>query len=129
MEQFLTILLSAGGATVLAAAINAVMNRRKLSAEATEIITKAAAGTVENVMKDNTWLRQKIVDLESRIVQFELAEELHETREREHLRAEDRYAWHMQQCHDYTERLASALRAMGGRVDDPPPIWPPIHRD
>jgi LPS O-antigen subunit length determinant protein (WzzB/FepE family) len=123
MEQLLTILLSAGGATVLAAVINAVMNRRKLSAEATEIITKAAAGTVENIMKDNAHLRERVAELESRVKQFELAQDLSETREREHLRAEN--AWHKEQCQRYIETLVRQLRGAGVTPADPPHLWPP----
>jgi LPS O-antigen subunit length determinant protein (WzzB/FepE family) len=125
MEQLLTILLSAGGATVLAAVINAVMNRRKLSAEATEIITKAAAGTVENIMKDNAHLRERVAELESRVKQFELAQDLSETREREHLRLEDQNAWHKEQCQRYIETLVRQLRAGGLVPADPPNLWPP----
>lgn len=122
MDPIVQILLSAGGATVLAAIINAIMNRRKLSAEATEIITKAAAGTVENVMKDNAELRVRVAASDTRIRELEKAQELHDVREREHLLAEQRYRRHQSECHDYTALLADKLRQLGQEVPDPPPI-------
>lgn len=125
MDQILTFLLSAGAASIIAALIQAVMNRRKLSAEATEIITKAAAGTVENVMKDNAHLRAEVAEMKVRLGLFEKAQALHDTREREHLMAEERWEWHMKQCHGYSDRLAAKLRLLGQDVEEAPPVWPP----
>lgn len=125
MDPIVQILLSAGGATVLAAIINAIMNRRKLSAEATEIITKAAAGTVENIMKDNASLRERLVALELRIREYETAQFLSDDRERAHMVAEERYRRHQAECHDYTALLGAKLRALGQDVPDPPPVWRP----
>jgi hypothetical protein len=60
-------------AAVAGAIINGIINRRKLGAEATEIITKAASGVVERleaeltrVTGDNTRLRERIQTLEIR---------------------------------------------------------------
>jgi hypothetical protein len=125
MEPIIQILISAGGATVIAAFINAVMNRRKLSAEATEIITKAAAGTVENVMKDNSTLRERIAHLEILVKNHEETIRIAESREREHLLAEERHRRHEVDCRNYTGLLATQLRALGGTVPDPPPIYRP----
>lgn len=125
MNPLIQILLSAGGATVLAALITAVMNRRKLSAEATQIITQAAAGTVENVMKDNAELRTRMAVLEAKLRDYEAAQRIHDDRERHHLLAEERYRRHSTECHDYTAILASKLRELGETVPDPPPIWRP----
>lgn len=123
-------LLSAGGATILAAFINAFFNRRKLGAEATQIITQAAAGTVENIMKDNTLLREKITALETRMIKLQAIVELSEQRERIHGITEERYRWHMQQWHSYCSRQTDELRRLGGDIEDPPPAWPePVRVD
>lgn len=123
MDPIIQILLSAGGATILAAIINAVMNRRKLSAEATEIITRAAAGTVENVTKDNELLREKVLKLEEKIEQMRAAQALHDARERAHLEAEERCRRHTQQGDAYTAVLISRLRALDQEIPVPPPRW------
>jgi hypothetical protein len=117
-------LLAAGGATIIAAFVNAFFNRRKLGAEATQIITQAAAGTVENIMKDNTILRDKIISLETRMIKLQAIVELSEQRERIHAITEERYRWHMQQWHAYCSRQTEELRRLGGEIEDPPPAWP-----
>lgn len=117
-------LLSAGGTTILAAIVNAIGNRRKLSAEATQIITQAAAGTVENVMKDNESLRQKVDRLETALNKMQGIIELSEQRERINMITEERYRWHMQQWHRYAAALASEVERLGGRIGEPPPDWP-----
>ena len=48
-EILLQLMLSATGAGVLGAIVNGVINRRKLGAEATNIITQAATGVVERL--------------------------------------------------------------------------------
>lgn len=49
MNQWLQLLGSAGLAVVLAAVVNGVFNKRKLSAEATKIITDAAGTMVQRL--------------------------------------------------------------------------------
>ncbi len=122
--ELMIALLSAGGATILAAVVNAFFNRRKLSAEATQIITQAAAGTVETIMKDNQNLRTELETVKATMVKLEGIVELSEQRERIHMITEERYRWHMQQWHRYAARLADEVRRLGGRVDEPPPEWP-----
>lgn len=125
MNPILQILLSAGGATVIAAIINAVMNRRKLGAEATEIITKAAGLQVENVMKDNTELRTKVARLEKTVDQHEHTIEVAERRERHHLIEDERWRWHMQRWHDWGETVSTLLESCTNRPPPPtPPSWP-----
>lgn len=123
-SQWVIAFLAAGGATIIGAIVNAVFNRRKLSAEATQIITQAAAGTVENVMKDNQNLRTQVDSLEARMVKMQGIIELSEQRERINMITEERYRWHMQQWHRYCAGLSAEVERLGGVVGDPPPDWP-----
>lgn len=123
-ETLVTILVSAGGGTILAALVNALFNRRKLSAEATQIITQAAAGTVENVMKDNTALRARLAEVEAKILVLENAQAAADQRERAHLLSEERWIWHMGRWHRHSDRQAAQLRAANIDAEDPPPLWP-----
>ena len=123
-ELVLAILGSAGFTAIIGAVVNAIFNRRKLSAEATQIITQAAAGTVENVMKDNAELRLKIDKLEIALNKMQGVVELSEQRERINMITEERYRWHMQQWHRYAATLADEIRRLGGHVGDSPPDWP-----
>lgn len=123
-STLLTILLSGGAATIIAAFINAFFNRRKLGAEATQIITQAAAGTVENVMKDNTALRARLASLETQMLNLQATIDLSEQQKRVHMITEERYRWHMQQWHAYASRQTDEIRRLGGKIEDPPPAWP-----
>jgi hypothetical protein len=128
--ELLIALLSAGGATIIGAFVNAYFNRRKLGAEATQIITQAAAGTVENIMKDNALLREKVTQLETAMIKLQAIVELSEQRERIHGITEERYRWHMQQWHAHCSRQTDEIRRLGGDIEDPPPAWPePVRLD
>lgn len=123
MNEILRLVLSAGGAAVLAALINAVINRRKLSAEATQIITQAAAGTVENIMKDNVVLRERLALTEAELVKLRAIIELAEQRERVHQVEQERYQWHQEQWHTHCSKMAEKLKELGQDVGPPPPPW------
>lgn len=118
------LLLSGGIVGVLVAVINAIVNRRKLSAEATEIITKAAAGTVENVMADNARLREELVTVRSDVTALKLSLALAEERERGHQLADQRNREHLALWHRYCASHSDSIRAMGGDPGPPPPMWP-----
>jgi hypothetical protein len=60
----LQLLGSAVVASVIGAIINGILNRKKLGAEATEIITKAASGVVRDIREDNERLRRRVSELE-----------------------------------------------------------------
>jgi hypothetical protein len=126
-QLLVTALVSAGGATILVAIINAFFNRRKLSAEATQIITQAAAGTVENIMKDNAELRRELGEVKRQLEELREAQRLAEQLERAHALHEDRWRWHMERWHRYVARLLVELRAAGVRnIEEPPPPWPDL---
>ena len=122
--DILQLALSAGVATIIVGIINAVMNRKKLSAEATQIITQAAAGTVETVMKDNAQLREKQAILEAQVARLTTAVALAEQSQRTAQAMDERWHWHVDRWHRYAGRLCDELRAMGGQIEDPPPRWP-----
>lgn len=62
------IALLGGGsiAGILGAVINGIFSRRKLGADATEVITKAASGVVERIEQDNERLRKEVETHEER---------------------------------------------------------------
>ena len=62
-------------ASVIGAVVNGIINRKKLGAEATEIITKAASGVVSDLRQDNERLRARLVVLENAQDEWELERE------------------------------------------------------
>jgi hypothetical protein len=70
-EAALQLLGSAGLAAVLVAVINAVVNRRKLGAEATKMISDAAAGAVKDARDDNVRLRAENSEFRARVTALE----------------------------------------------------------
>lgn len=124
--DLLTLLVSTGAATIIVAFITAIFNRRKLSAEATQIITQAAAGTVENIMKDNAALRTELGQIKGELRTLTIAVAAADRRERAHAVIEERYRWHLDRWHRYCSRITDELRALGGRIEDPPPMWPDL---
>lgn len=129
MNEAIQLLLSAGGAGVLAALINAVMNRRKLSAEATQIITMAAAGTVENVVKDNTTLRAEVAELRRRVDEFSEASRLHEEMQRAWKHDEERYRWHLERWQRYAHAMRALLESNKVAVtEEEPALYPDLRQ-
>ena len=119
-QSILQLAVSLGLGGIIVAVINAIMNKRKLSAEATEIITKAAAGTVENIMKDNQGLREKVATLETEMATCKIAIASAERRERQYQMDEERWRWHTERWHNY----AMHLKENPGSTLPMPPLWP-----
>lgn len=78
MNPWLQWLGSAAVAGVLVAVINGLFSKRKLSAEATDIIAKAASGVVERLEEENarvslsnSKLTEKLDDLQARVTRGE----------------------------------------------------------
>jgi hypothetical protein len=112
-EFVANMLFSVGGAAIVAAVINAIMGRKKLSAEATQIITEAAGGFVQKVEADNARLRSELSTAKARIDGLE--------------RREDE-ARHYQQVHVAIDvMMLRRLRelAHGEDFPEPPPLYPP----
>lgn len=127
MGEWINLVAAMGAGGVIAAIINAVFNRRKLSAEATEIITKAAAGTVANVVNDNTTLRARVDKLEAQVTTLLAASALHEKRERHWQHSEERYRWHLERWQRYAHSLLALLQSNNITVaEDEPSLYPDL---
>lgn len=121
-------LASVGAATVLATVINGVLNRKKLGAETTKIITDAASGVVANLEKDNDRLRRSeervrlmLGDCEARLDDLEHAQAEWETERAEWLRVLELHA-------AWDHMAITKLREVVPPIDmpDPPPLTPPV---
>lgn len=138
-QLLLQILLSATGAGVLGAIINGIINRKKLGAEATNIITQAATGVVDRLEKeierksgDLANARERIRQLEERVRVVEAREASHanECREERQRRFEEMLAIRetLQVHAAWDFRAIQRLEEFGMRKTDlrpPPPLLPP----
>lgn len=107
-SDLIQLLGSLGGAGVVAAVVNAVINRRKMGADVTKVIQEAAGTAVERVEKDNARLR-----LENERVWTKLREV-----EQENATLVDA----MRDQLAYTRRQTEEIRRLGGDVGDPPEL-------
>jgi hypothetical protein len=145
-DDVVQLFAAAGGASILTAFINALFNKRKLGAEATEIITKGAAGIVERVEADNKRLREEMAANEARhskelgdaearhqqaigvlraeVEQLRRTQSISDSRERMHLVAEERNRSHLERWHRYGDRCDMMLRAANIDPPEPPPRFP-----
>lgn len=101
----LAVIGSGGVGAIIVSVVNAVQSKKKLGAEATEIITRAAAGVVENLRDDNKDLRETVVRLEAWI------DALRDTL----------------QMHAFWDALATKALEDAGitNLPPPPPLYPP----
>jgi hypothetical protein len=99
-------------AAVAGAIINGIINRRKLGAEATEIITKAASGVVERLESEIARVTRDRDNLQERVRSLEIREET------------DRAVL---QLHAAWDHMAVQRLAEFGITDlpQPPPLSPP----
>lgn len=107
-----------GGGTI-AAVINAIMSRKKLGADATKIITEAAAGVATDLRADNTDLRQRLARLQTQVAECEAREDRWELERRE---------WRdILQVHAAWDHMAVVSLRDHGVIDlpAPPPLYPP----
>lgn len=145
-DDVVQLFAAAGGATIVTTFVNALFNKRKLGAEATEIITKGATGIVERVEQDNARLRaemaanearhqREIAEVESRhqreigevrneLRHMKTTQSLADERERMHLVAEERNRAHLERWHRYCARQTVVIRSLNGEIEDPPPMFP-----
>ena len=104
-----------GVGTVLASIVAALFNRRKLSAEATKIITDAASGTLKDVRDENTRLVARTAALETRIERVE--------RENQEQADHQRQTDALIVVHGEWDRQAFyAARDKGINLPEPPPL-------
>jgi hypothetical protein len=71
MSTVLTFLGSAAVTTCIGLVVQAIVNRRKIGAEATKVITDAASSVVANYRLDNADLRLQVVDLLAKVTRLE----------------------------------------------------------
>lgn len=130
-------LATGGFAVVLAAVVNGVMSRRKIGAEATEIITKAASGVVERLEDE---LERQVLALGLKETNIEALKErvrFLETHEAQHhldrLNWDDeRSEWreYLQAHVSFDYMMIERLRVLDpeGHIPQPPPLYPPTRR-
>lgn len=112
-EIVLAVVGSAGFTALLTAIVNGILNRKKLSADATKIITDAASGVAALLSKDNLELRGRLDVAEDEIES--LKHEREATRDALQLHA----AW--DELALYRLREAD----LAGDLPHPPPLYPP----
>jgi len=125
---FIQLLASGALASVLAAVLNAVMSRRKLGAEATQIITDAASGVVMRLEQENAREHQANSDLRKDVT--DLRCELRAYVSREYKRDEEiRLIVTTLQVHAAWDFAVMAALEKGDadfrRLRPPPPLLPP----
>lgn len=114
-SEILRWLTSIGISAVLLALVNGLFGKRKLSAEATKIITDAASGTLKDVRDENVRLLARQAQTESRLDAVE--RENHE--QAEHQRKTDALIV----VHGEWDRQAFyAARNKGITLPEPPPL-------
>ena len=120
-----------GVGSVLAAIVSGFFSRKKLGADATEIITKAASGVVANIESDNMRLR-KDIELERNerraIEDFHESEMVSVRREQDHFRRLAREHTRVLQLHAAWDMMAVQALERCGITDlpqPPPPLYGP----
>lgn len=114
-SEVLRWLTSLGVAGVLVALVNGLFGKRKLSAEATKVITEAASGTLKDMRDENTRLVARQVTTEARLD----TAERRITEQAEHQRKTDALIV----VHGEWDRQAFyAARSKGITLPEPPPL-------
>lgn len=113
--------LSSGAVVaVITAMITGVINRKRLGAEATSIITQAAGGMVKTLQDDNARLRAEYATM--RIERDE-----QEDRERERDRRDEQLRKALEAHGEWDRQVAAMLRGAG--LDVPPPPTLIVHHE
>lgn len=106
---------SLGVSAILLAIVNGLFSKRKLSAEATKIITDAASGTLKDVRDENTRLLARQATLEGRVDAVE--------RENRQQAAHQRQTDALIVVHGEWDRQAYyAAKSKGVLLPEPPPL-------
>ena len=111
-QVVLTMLGSGSVVAVLSALVTGIFNRRKLGADATEIITKAASSVVERLEGENERFQKRIEVLE---------------RQAQEKNARDVEWFRVLQLHAAWDHMAVARLRDVNVIDlpNPPPLYPP----
>lgn len=124
--EILQLVGSLGGAGVVAAVVNAIINRRRMGADVSDVIQKAAGGIVERIEGDNARLRVEISELK-----------LERSAKDDEHRAENDLLWRKARATEqenailidalrdqvaHSRRQSEEIRRLGGHVEDPPAL-------
>jgi hypothetical protein len=122
--QIIIAALSAGGfGAILAAIVTGLFSKKKLGAEATEIITKAAAGVVTNLNDEITRITGTMARMKTEHETELAAERADRARERDEVRR-------VLQLHVAWDAIAIArLGEIGIDLPPAPPVMPPTRWD
>jgi hypothetical protein len=117
VSELLPVIIGSSGISALLATIaTAFINRRKIKAEATSILTEAAGGIVQILQADNARLRADATRNDILRIRKDRAE-----RERD-----DQFRLLLSRHHEYDVMLVQKLREAGIQVEDPPRLdFPP----
>lgn len=119
MNQWLQILGLVGIGGVLVATINGLFSKRKLSADATKIITEAASSVVADLRTELARRAAENVLLEGRVA----ATVIEQSTQRDHMRSLDQaVAQHVL----WDQQVRETLRESGIDVPAPPPLPGPV---
>lgn len=112
-----TLIIQLLGATgigaILSAIINAVLNRRKFSADVSKVITDAAAGVLQRLEAENRRILSSHRELRGEF----------ETFRREAQQREDHWQALLRQHAEWDQHVVTRLRELGAtEIPDPPPL-------
>jgi hypothetical protein len=114
-DLLLAIVGAGGVGAIFTATLNALVNRKRLGAQAADIIQRAAAGVVTTLQDEDARKGRRIEDLERK---EDLLEKRVACLERE--RDADRHA---QQLHAAWDHLAIQQLGEGSKLPPPPPLY------
>lgn len=115
MNPWLQALVSFGVGGVLVAVINGLFSKRKLSADATKIITEAASGVVERLKDENLRMNTELAQVRAEQASARQRETERDRRERERD--------HAILLHGYwDQQVFTMARDQGLTLPEPPPL-------
>lgn len=115
MNQWLSLLTAVGVGSVITALVTGLFGKRKLSADATKIITEAAGGLVKDLRDENARHIASNASLTERLAALERRELERDQRERERD--------HAILLHGYwDQQVFTMARDQGLALPEPPPL-------
>lgn len=115
IDTLLLILTSVGFTGIVTSIVASVVNRRKLKADTTEVISQAAGSLVERLEAENTRLAEDRDKAWAKVADLELLEDKR--------RAEmDQLREQIIEARDYERGLIQQVRDLGGNPPEPPKV-------
>lgn len=115
MGKVLEYLSAVGVGALLLAVVNGLFSKRKMSAEATQIITQAASGTLKDVRDENTRLLGRQIQIETRL---DTAEQRIAQQDDHQRRTDALIVVHS----EWDRQAFYAARQKGIQLPEPPPL-------